>query len=60
MPTHAAKQLACSLVRTIQLYFRVGFIVQTILMDMEYDKVVPELLDVVINTSVAKEHVAKM
>ena len=57
-PMHMAKQLAYNLVNVIQLYSRAGFGVQTILMDMEFDKVIPELPGMVVNTSAAKEHVA--
>ena len=36
-PKCMAKQLACNLIKVLQLYPRVGFVVQTILMDMEFD-----------------------
>ena len=56
----AATQLAHNLKRIISLYSRAGFIIQTSLMDMEFDKVVPEIPEVVINTSTASEHVAEV
>ena len=49
-PMHMAKQLAHKLIKVIQLYSQAGFIVQTILIDMEFDK------GVVVNTSATKEH----
>ena len=52
--------LATNLKRIICLNYRAGFIVQTILMNMEYDKVAPEIPEVVINTSAALDHVAEV
>jgi hypothetical protein len=61
VPTHTAKQLSKSLKRIIQLYSRGGMIVQTILMDMEFDKTVEPLMgNVVVNTSAAREHIAEI
>ena len=49
-----AKQLAKSIKRVMQLYSRVGMIVQTVFMDMEFDKTVDELCDkTVVNASAA-------
>ena len=56
-----AKKLSKSLKRVIKLYFRGSMKVQTILMDMEFDKTRDGLMDnVVVNTSIAKEHVANI
>ena len=55
-----AKQFASNLTKIITLYSRAGFVIQTILMDMEFNKVAPELPDVIINTSTAPEHVAEV
>ena len=55
-----AYQLACNLKRIISLYSRAGFTIQTILMDMECDKVTPEIPKVGINASAASEHVAEV
>ena len=60
MPNQTATQLANNLKRIISLYSRAGFIIQTILMDMEFDKVVPEIPEVVVNTSAATKHVAEV
>ena len=59
-PMHMAKQLACNLIKVIQLYSWAGFVVQTILMDMAFDKVIPELPGMVVNTSATKEHIAEI
>ena len=53
-------QLAHIKKRLISLYSRACFIIQTIHMDMELDKVVPEIPDVVVITSAASEHVAEV
>ena len=60
MLNQAATQFACNLKRNISLYSSAGFIIQTILVDMEFDKFVPEIPDVVVNTSAASEHVAEV
>ena len=45
----------------MQLYSRGGMIVQTVLMDMEFDKTVDKLLDrTMVDTSAAREHVAEI
>ena len=61
IPTRTAKQLSKGLKRVMRLYSRAGMIVQTILMDMEFDKTADHLMDsTVVNTSAAKEHVAEI
>ena len=47
-PSHMAKQLAHHLVKVLQSYSRADFVVQTILIHMEFDKVITELPDEVI------------
>ena len=59
-PTQMAKQLAYNLTKVLQLHSRAGFSVQTILIDMEFDKLVAEMPSIVINTSAAREHVAEV
>ena len=49
-PTRMAIQLACNLKRIIYLYVRDGFVIQTILIDMEFDKIIPEIPEVAIYT----------
>ena len=60
MSTSTGKQFACNFERIIQLYSRLGSVVQTMWMDTEFNKVVPEVPGIVINTSVAKEHVVEV
>ena len=57
-PTHTATHLACNLNRIITVYARAGFVVQTIVMKTEFNKVMVELPEVVTNTSEVQEHVA--
>ena len=59
-PNQMTNQLACKLKRIISLYSRAGFTIQTILMDMEFNEVIPEIPEVIINTSAASEHVAEV
>ena len=54
------KQLADNIKKVLQLYYKAGFIIQTILMDMEFDKQMPLLPMVNINTNVPNEHVAEV
>ena len=56
--TQMTSQLACNLKRIISLYFR--FVIQTILMDMDFNKVIPEIPEFIINMSAASEHVAEV
>ena len=58
VPEDIKKKKSCNLKRIISLYSRAGFIIQTILMDKELNKVVSEIPEVTINTSTASEHVA--
>ena len=59
--SRTAKQLAKTIKRVMQLYSHGSMIVQTALMDMELDKTVDELSErTVVNTSAAREHVAKI
>jgi hypothetical protein len=45
----------------MQLYSHGGMIVQTILMDMEFDKTAEPLMgDVAVNMSTAREHIAEI
>ncbi len=57
LPTRTSTDLAGSLRKTIQLYQRGGFRVQTLLLDGEFDKVAKLLPEVVVNTTSAGEHV---
>ena len=58
IPNRTWKQLESNLV--LQLYIRGGFIVQTILMNMEFEKIRHLTLMANINISAANEHMAKV
>ena len=54
LPARTLKHIAYHITRFIRLYQCGGFKVQTILMDNEFNKVQPEILQVIINTTIAK------
>ena len=60
LPSRTAKRLALTLERVIKVYKREGFIVQTMMMDMEFEKLVDLLPNVTINTTAAREHVGEI
>jgi hypothetical protein len=60
LPSRTAKRLALTLERVIKVYIRGGFVVQTMMMDMEFEKLVDLLLNVTINTTAAREHVGEI
>ncbi len=54
LPSRTAKRLALTLERVMmKVYIRGGFIVQTMMMDMEFEKLVDLLTNVTINTTAA-------
>ena len=57
--SHTAKQLSKHISYVLQIYYRAGIKVRYILIDGEFKKVKVELLNVVVNTTAAKEHVAE-
>ncbi|KAL7468004.1 hypothetical protein ACHAXS_008235 [Conticribra weissflogii] len=56
LPSREANNLASSIKETIKIYQRGGLKVQTLLMDSEFDKIKPHLLEVLVNTTSAGEH----
>eukprot|EP00957_Ditylum_brightwellii_P057853 4387055-Ditylum_brightwellii.AAC.1 len=57
--SRTAKQLVKSLMKVVKLYALGGFIIRTVIMDGEFEKIKPEVeLDV--NISAAKEHVGEI
>ena len=59
VPSWTAKQLAKSLMKIVKLYALGGFVVPTVIMDGEFEKIKPEVeLDV--NISAAREHVGEI
>jgi hypothetical protein len=59
VPMRTATNLSKHMTRVLEVYKRAGFIVRTILMDEEFEKIRPHLLTVEYNTTAAKEHVSK-
>jgi hypothetical protein len=60
-PSCTAKQLGSSLMKVVRgMYERNGFVVNAILMDLEFEKVKDECPQVEINTAGAREHVGEI
>ena len=57
LPSRTAKHLADTLQRVLTIYNTAGFIVQTALMDMEFEKLKPLMPNITLNTTAACEHV---
>ncbi len=55
-----AKRLIDTLERVIRIYRKAGFIVQTALIDMEFEKLRDKLPNVILNTTAAQEHVGEI
>jgi hypothetical protein len=60
LKSRTAKRLFDTLERVICIYGKVGFIVQTTLMDMEFEKLRDKLSNVILNTMAAQEHVEEI
>jgi hypothetical protein len=60
LPSQTAKRLALTVELVLKVYARGGFVVQTMMMDMEFKKLVDLLPNVVINTTAAQEHVGEI
>jgi hypothetical protein len=43
-----------------QIYAKAGFTVQTLFMDMEFNKLRDKLLNITLNTTAAREHVEEI
>ena len=59
LPSQTAKRLVLTLKWVLKVYTRGGFVVQTMMMDMEFEKFV-DLLRGVINTTASREHVGEI
>ena len=59
-PKRTASSLGYLLQRIIRVYAKAGFIIQTILMDNEFDKVRDHIYDATLNTPAASEHVGEI
>ncbi len=60
LPSRTAKRLVQTLERVFRIYLTAGFIVQTAMMDMEFEKLKPFMPHVALNTTAAREHVGEM
>eukprot|EP00804_Cyclotella_cryptica_P023430 CCRYP_020847-RA/>CCRYP_020847-RA protein AED:0.40 eAED:-0.81 QI:0/-1/0/1/-1/1/1/0/516 len=60
LPRRTAKIIVEKLTRVLQMYHRAGFVVQTALMDKEFDAVADQCQTVAINTTAANEHVPEI
>jgi hypothetical protein len=59
VPVRTATNLSKHMTRVVEVYKRAGFIVRTISMDGEFEKIQPHLPTVECNTTAAKEHVSE-
>ena len=56
--TCKAKWLTWYILYVLRLYFHAGFIMTTVIMDMEFNKLNNKVPQMIINTTAVKEHVA--
>ena len=60
LKSRTAKRLIDTLERVIRIYSKAGFIVQTALMDMEFEKLKDKLPNVTLNTTASREHMGEI
>ncbi len=60
LPSRTAKRLVHTLEKVFRIYGSAGFVVQTTMMDMEFDKLKDLLTHVALNTTAAREHVGEI
>ncbi len=60
LKSRTAKRLVHTLERVFRIYGTAGFIMQTAIMDMEFKKLKDKLLNVILNTTAAQEHVGEI
>jgi len=58
--SRTVKHLVQTLERVFRIYLTAGFIVQTTMMDMEFEKLRPLMPHVALNTMTAREHVGEI
>ena len=58
--TRTEKHLSWHIIHDLSLYSYTRFLVRTLIMDMEFEKVKDEMPSCIINTIAAKEHVAEI
>jgi hypothetical protein len=59
VPVRTATNLSKHITQVLEVYKRAGFVVRTILMDGEFEKIRPLLPNLECNTTAAKEHVSE-
>ncbi len=60
LPSRTTKRLVHTLERVFKIYMTAGFVIQTALMDMEFEKLRTMMPHVVLNTTAAREHVGEV
>ena len=60
LPSRTAKRLVQTLERVFKIYTTAGFIIQTTMTDMEFEKLRPLMPHVALNTTAAREHVGEI
>ncbi len=60
LPSRTAKCLALTLERVLRIYATAGFVVQTAMMDMEFEILETLLPHVALNTMAAREHIREI
>jgi len=60
LPSRTAKHLVQTLERVLGIYSTAGFIVQTAMMDMKFEKLKPLMPHVALNTTAAREHAGEI
>jgi len=60
LPSRTDKCLVQTLERVFRIYLTTRFIVQAMMMDMEFEKLRPLMPHVALNTTAAREHVGEM
>jgi hypothetical protein len=60
LPSRTATQLVCSVGQVVRIFRRAGFIVQTSMMDMEFEKLKDLLPNIALNTTATQEHVGEI
>jgi hypothetical protein len=60
LPSRIAKCLASGVKQVVRIYSRAGFIAQTSMMDMEFEKLENILPEIILNTTAAQEHIEEI
>jgi hypothetical protein len=60
LPSRTAKRLVHTLKRVFRIYATAGFVIQTSLTDMEFEKLRTMMPHVVLNTTAAREHIGEV